>query len=72
MNNDDVNLIVFNNLIFHKNYETDKPIHDAFLVLEKTRLGEDFPVDPIKEKDILSKAGILKKMVKAQNLSQIL
>lgn len=49
LNNDDVNLIVFNNVIFHKNYETDKPIHDAFLVLEKSKLGKEFSVDPTRE-----------------------
>lgn len=49
LNNDDVNLIVFNNVIFHKNYETENPIHDAFLVLEKSKLGEDFPKDPVRE-----------------------
>ena len=49
LNNDDVNLIVFNNVIFHKNYDTDKPIHDAFLVLEQSKLGEEFPTDPVRE-----------------------
>ena len=49
LNNDDVNLIVFKNVIFHKNYETENPIHDAFLVLEKSKLGEDFPKDPVRE-----------------------
>lgn len=49
LNNDDVNLIVFKNVIFHKNYDTDKPIHDAFLVLEKSKLGEEFPVAPKRE-----------------------
>lgn len=49
LNNDDVNLIVFNNVIFHKNYDTDKPIHDAFLVLGKSKLGKDFPVAPKRE-----------------------
>lgn len=46
LNNDDVNLIVFCNVIFHKNYDTEDPIHDAYLVLEKSKLGEDFPEDP--------------------------
>lgn len=49
LNNDDVNLIVFNNVIFHKNYETENPIHDAFLVLEKSKLGEDFPIVPTRK-----------------------
>ncbi|MFR9296565.1 MAG: InlB B-repeat-containing protein, partial [Aedoeadaptatus pacaensis] len=49
LNNDDVNLIVFKEVIFHKNYETEDPIHDAFLVLEKSKLGKDFPVDPKRE-----------------------
>lgn len=49
LNNDDVNLIVFNNVIFHKNYETENPIHDAFLVLEKSKLGEEFPVVPTRK-----------------------
>ena len=49
LNNDDVNLIVFKNVIFHKNYDTEKPIHDAFLVLEKSKLGKDFPVAPKRE-----------------------
>ena len=48
LNNDDVNLIVFKEVIFHKNYETEDPIHDAFLVLEKSKL-EDFPTDPVRE-----------------------
>lgn len=48
LNNDDVNLIVFKEVIFHKNYETENPIHDAFLLLEKSKL-EDFPVDPARE-----------------------
>lgn len=49
LNNDDVNLIVFKEVIFHKNYETENPIHDAFLVLERSKLGEDFPKDPVRE-----------------------
>lgn len=49
LNNDDVNLIVFKEVIFHKNYETEDPIHDAFLVLEKSKLGKDFPVAPKRE-----------------------
>ncbi|WP_068455469.1 S-layer homology domain-containing protein [Aedoeadaptatus pacaensis] len=48
LNNDDVNLLVFKEVIFHKNYETEDPIHDAFLVLEKSKL-EDFPTDPVRE-----------------------
>ncbi|MDD7732241.1 MAG: InlB B-repeat-containing protein, partial [Firmicutes bacterium] len=46
LNNDDVNLIVFNEVIFDLNYETEDPIHAAYLVLEKSKLGEDFPEDP--------------------------
>ena len=49
LNNDDVNLIVFKKVIFHKNYDTDKPIHDAFLVLEKSKLGKEFPVAPTRK-----------------------
>ncbi len=48
LNNDDINLIIFLNVIFHKNYETEDPIHDAFLVLEKWKL-EEFPTDPVRE-----------------------
>lgn len=48
LNNDDVNLIVFKEVIFDKNYDTEDPIHDAFLLLEKSKL-EDFPVDPVRE-----------------------
>lgn len=49
LNNDDVNLIIFCKVIFDKNYETEEPIHDAFLVLEKSKLGEDFPADPVRK-----------------------
>ena len=48
LNNDDVNLIVFKEVIFDKNYDTENPIHDAFLLLEKSKL-EDFPTDPVRE-----------------------
>lgn len=48
LNNDDVNLIVFKEVIFHKNYETEDPIHDAFYVIEKQKL-EEFPTDPVRE-----------------------
>ena len=48
LNNDDINLIVFKEVIFDKNYDTEDPIHDAFLLLEKSKL-EDFPVDPVRE-----------------------
>ena len=48
LNNDDVNLLVFKEVIFHKNYETEDPIHDAFYVLEKQKL-EEFPTDPVRE-----------------------
>ncbi|WP_054251906.1 S-layer homology domain-containing protein [Neofamilia massiliensis] len=48
LNNDDVNLIVFKEVIFDKNYDTENPIHDAFLLLEKSKL-EDFPVDPVRD-----------------------
>lgn len=48
LNNDDINIIIFLNVIFHKNYETEDPIHDAFLVLEKWKL-EEFPTDPVRE-----------------------
>ena len=48
LNNDDVNLIVFKEVIFHKNYETEDPIHDAFYVIEKQKL-EEFPADPVRE-----------------------
>ena len=48
LNNDDVNLIVFKEVIFDKNYDTENPIHDAFLLLEKSKL-ENFPTDPVRE-----------------------
>lgn len=48
LNNDDVNLLVFKEVIFHKNYETEDPIHDAFYVIEKQKL-EEFPADPVRE-----------------------
>ncbi len=48
LNNDDVNLLVFKEVIFHKNYETEDPIHDAFYVIEKQKL-EEFPTDPVRE-----------------------
>lgn len=43
LNNDDINLIIFKNVIFHKNYDTEDPIFDAFLVMEKSKLGDYFP-----------------------------
>lgn len=46
LNNDDVNLIIFCQVLFDKNYPTDDPIHAAYLVMEKSTLGEDFPTDP--------------------------
>ncbi|WP_304263048.1 InlB B-repeat-containing protein [Kallipyga massiliensis] len=49
LNNDDVNLIVFNEVIFDLNYDTEDPIHAAYLVLEKSKLGEDFPEDPVRK-----------------------
>ncbi len=48
LNNDDINLIVFCKVIFDKNYDTEDPIHDAFYVIEKTKL-EGFPTDPVRE-----------------------
>lgn len=48
LNNDDVNLIIFKEVIFHKNYDTEDPIHDAFYVIEKWKL-EEFPADPVRE-----------------------
>ncbi|MBS4872117.1 MAG: S-layer homology domain-containing protein [Peptoniphilus sp. oral taxon 375] len=48
LNNDDVNLIIFKEVIFDKNYETDEPIHDAYYVIEKSKL-DDFPTDPARE-----------------------
>ena len=49
LNNDDVNFLAFYNVIFHKNYETDDPIHDAFLVLERSKFGQDLPAGPERE-----------------------
>lgn len=49
LNNDDVNFIVFCNVIFDKNYDTDDRIHDAFLVFEGTKLEKDFPTNPVRE-----------------------
>lgn len=46
LNNDDVNFVAFCKVIFDKNYDTDDRIHDAFLVFEGTKLGENFPTDP--------------------------
>ena len=43
LNNDDINLIIFKKVIFHKNYDTEDPIFEAFLVMEKSKLGDDFP-----------------------------
>ena len=49
LNNDDVNFIVFCNVIFDKNYDTKDRIHDAFLVFGGSKLDKDFPTDPVRE-----------------------
>ena len=46
LNNDDVNLIVFKQVIFDLNYEIANPTHAAFLILEKNTFDQAFPENP--------------------------
>ena len=49
LNNDDINLIFFCEVIFHLNYNTPDPIYDGFLLIEDYSLGEAFPTNPTRE-----------------------
>ena len=49
LNNDDVNLLVFKQVVFDLNYEIENPTHAAFLMLEKDTFTESFPANPKRE-----------------------